>query len=93
MSQLDESGLPAEDDRLGDPGRLCPPRWTPGRVPAATDATGNAVPDGETLTGETLTDEPPADEPLAGAAPADEALTDEPPADEPPAERRRPTRP
>jgi transcription termination/antitermination protein NusG len=68
VSQLDETGLPAEDDRLDDPEAALPAEADAETdVPAATDATGDAVPDDEAATGEAVTGE--ADEAPAAEAP------------------------
>jgi transcription termination/antitermination protein NusG len=44
VSQLDETGLPAEDERLDDPEAALPTEDVEAGAPAATDATGDAVP-------------------------------------------------
>ena len=44
VSQLDETGLPAEDDRLEDPAAALPAEEADADAPAATDATGDAIP-------------------------------------------------
>jgi transcription termination/antitermination protein NusG len=83
VSQLDETGLPAEDDRLEDPAAALPAEAAvDADVPAATDATGDAIPlDAEPADG-AVSDEPVTD--AAGDAipldtePADGAVSDEP---------------
>ena len=74
MSQLDETGLPAEDDRLDDPET----GEADAETPAVTDATGDADADVDTAT-----------DPEADAAPADDAVAADPEEDEDPAEELR----
>ena len=88
VSQLDETGLPAEDDRLEDPEAALPAEEAvDADEPAATDATGNAIPlDAEPADG-AVTAEPEVtdaegDEIPLDAEPADGEVTAEPVPDE-----------
>ncbi|HST67473.1 MAG TPA: transcription termination/antitermination protein NusG [Mycobacteriales bacterium] len=93
---MDETGLPAEDDRLEDPAAALPAEAAgDADAPAATDATGDAIPlDAEPADGavsdEPVTDDAGEDIPL-DAESADGSVTAEPVAeeDEDPAEELR----
>jgi transcriptional antiterminator NusG len=81
VSQLDETGLPAEDDRLEDPEAALPAADIDAGDPAATDATGDEIPlDAEPADG-ALTAEPVVDEAADGATAGVEE-EDEDPAEE-----------